>query len=145
MADNTFYTGINTKGNLASAISATGGPAHQEKQLPNAALSPYPDMTKIIVRREKSNMQDLLRDYAVLVDGKVVAHVSNGAETEFDVEPGKHTVQMKIDWCRSLALDVDVDSGKTVTLLCGPNVSILLGLLYITVWRNKYMWLRRYV
>lgn len=102
-------------------------------------------MTKIVVSREKSSLQDVFRDYTILLDGKEVARVANGAETEIDVEPGKHTVQMKIDWCRSLALDVDVDAGKTVTLLCGPNFSILLGFLYITVWRNKYMWLRRYV
>lgn len=90
-------------------------------------------------------MQDIIRDYTVLLDGREVARVANGAETEVSVEPGKYSVQMKIDWCRSLALDVHVDSGETVTLLCGPNFSILLGLLYITVWRNKYMWLRRYV
>lgn len=102
-------------------------------------------MTKIVVRREKSHLQDIIRDYTILLNGKEVARVSNGAEAEFDVEPGKHTVQMKIDWCRSLALDVNVDAEKTVTLLCGPNFSLLLGFLYITVWRNKYIWLRRYV
>jgi len=102
-------------------------------------------MTKIVVRREKSNLQDIIRDYTILLNGKEVARVANGAETEFSVEPGKHTVQLKIDWCKSLALDVHVETGKTETLLCGPNSSILLGLLYITVWRNKYMWLRRYV
>lgn len=98
-------------------------------------------MTKIIVRREKALFHDLLRDYAVLVDGREVARVSNGAEVAFDVAPGKHTIQMKIDWCGSAKLEINPAMGETVILTCGPNGSIVLGILYISIWKNKYIWL----
>jgi hypothetical protein len=98
-------------------------------------------MTKIIVRRTNAIWQDKARQYAVLLDGKEIAAVSNGSEVAFDTEPGKHTVQMKIDWCRSPEFEVDVQA-EAVILECGPNASPFLALFYITLWKNKYIWLR---
>ena len=99
-------------------------------------------MSKMIIKRVASNWQDKLRDYIVLVDGKKIANVSNGSEVEFEVEPGKHTVQLKIDWCYSPEFDVMVSANESVGFECGPNAKPYLVLLYITLWRNKYIWLR---
>lgn len=99
-------------------------------------------MTKIIVRREKAIWQDRGRQYIILLDGCEIGRVSNGAELEFDVEPGKHAVQMKIDWCHSRQFDIDVRLAETAILECGPNASPFLALLYITLWKNRYIWLR---
>jgi hypothetical protein len=99
-------------------------------------------MTKIIVRRTNAIWQDKARKYTVLLDGKEIAAVSNGSAVEFEAEPGKHTVQMKIDWCCSPMLEVDVQA-EPVVFECGPNASPFLVLLYITLWKNKYIWLRR--
>lgn len=99
-------------------------------------------MTKIIVRRTKAIWQDRARKYNVLLDGKEVTRVSNGSEVEFEVEPGKHTVQMQIDWCSSQKFEVDATAAEPLILECGPNASPFLAFLYVTVWKNKYIWLR---
>lgn len=99
-------------------------------------------MTKIIVRRKNAIWQDRARKYTVLLDGKEIATVSNGSQVEFDVEPGKHSVQMKIDWCNSPKFEVDVRAAEAVTLECGPNASPFSALFYITLWKNQYLWLR---
>lgn len=99
-------------------------------------------MTQIVICRERSNWQDLLRDYEIVLDGRRVSTVSNGAEASLAVAPGRHSVQMKIDWCTSPAFEVNVEAGATVLLECGPNISFWLGPLYLTVWRDRYMWLR---
>jgi hypothetical protein len=102
------------------------------------------EMTKIIVRRKNAIWQDRARKYTVLLNEKEIAGVSNGSEVEFDVEPGRHTVQMQIDWCHSRKFEIDVPIGKPVILECGPNASPLSALFYITVWKNKYIWLREW-
>ena len=99
-------------------------------------------MTKIIVRRKKAIWQDRARKYTVLLDGREIARVSNGSEVEFDVEPGKHTVQMQIDWCHSQKFELDVRLAEPVILECGPNASPFSAIFYITLWKNKYIWLR---
>jgi hypothetical protein len=99
-------------------------------------------MTKIIIRRKNAIWQDRARKYTVLLNGREIATVSNGSEVEFDVEPGKHTVQMKIDWCNSPEFEVDTRAGETVVLECGPNASPLSAFLYITLLKKQYLWLR---
>ncbi len=100
-------------------------------------------MTAFVVRRKYISWQDRLRSYRVLVDGKEVAEVANGSEIRVDTNPGKHVVQMKIDWCRSKELEVSIEAGETQVLECGPNATPLLALVYITVLRKEYLWLRR--
>jgi hypothetical protein len=99
-------------------------------------------MGNIVVRRERSGFNDLLRDYAVAVDGVVLAQIPNGGQCTLELSPGVHQVQMKIDWCTSPVLEVSVPAAGSVLLDCGPGGSPLLALLYISIWRKKYLWLR---
>lgn len=99
------------------------------------------EMTKVIVRRANAVWQDKVRKYTILLDGKEIATVSNGSEVAFDVEPGRHEVQMSIDWCTSRKLEIDV-AAEPLTLECGPNASPFSALLYISLWKNDYIWLR---
>jgi|SRR5471032_2028994 len=99
-------------------------------------------MAKIIVRRKKAIWQDRGRKYIVLLDGAEIARVSNGSEVAFDVVPGKHTVQLQIDWCYSQSFEVNVCLVEPVILECGPNAVPFLQIFYITLWKNKYIWLR---
>ncbi len=102
-------------------------------------------MSSITVCRNKSRWQDRARDYHVLVDGEMRASVANGESCTLPVTPGNHTVQMKIDWCYSPLETVAVDNSGAVVLECGANAHPLLALLYVSVWRNNYIWLRRSV
>lgn len=57
-----------------------------------------------------------LRQYKILVDGRVVGGIREGTEKTFEVAPGKHVVQAKIDWCKSPLLGVVVEPDATVNL-----------------------------
>ena len=100
-------------------------------------------MSTLILRRTKTAWQDIGRNYCVILDGQEAAQVANGEEIEIALSEGKHVVQMQIDWCQSQALEIDVAIGETQILECGPNAKPWLALLYVTVLRNKYLWLRR--
>lgn len=100
-------------------------------------------MTKIVVRRASALWQDRARDYFIVLNGKEVSTLSHGAAVELEVSPGRHTVGVSIDWCSSPECKVDIKLGETIILECGPNSSLLLGILYVSVWRKKYIWLRR--
>jgi hypothetical protein len=99
-------------------------------------------MAHLVIRRDKVAWQDRGRSYRVIVDGKELAQIANGAEMQIPVKPGKRLVQLKFDWCQSEVLEVNVETGKTLILECGPNSTPLLALVYITLFRKKYLWLR---
>jgi hypothetical protein len=99
-------------------------------------------LTTLVIRRVQARWQDLLRDYAIVVDGVQLASVANGAEARLTLKPGRHTVQIKIDWCSSPLLTVDLEAGASQMLECGPHGSLILGMLYLTLWRSQYIWLR---
>jgi len=99
-------------------------------------------MASFVIRRREVAWQDRGRSYRVIVDGKELAQIANGAEMQIPVKPGKHLVQLKIDWCQSEALEVNVETDQPLVLECGPNSTPLLVLIYITLFRNKYLWLR---
>jgi hypothetical protein len=100
-------------------------------------------VTELIVRRQKALWQDRMRSYRVYVDGVEVAQVANGAEVQTAITPGEHVVQLKIDWCRSKSLNVNVRPGESLTLECGPNSTPLLALVFITLLHGQYLWLRQ--
>lgn len=101
-------------------------------------------MAEIVVRRQRAFWQDVLRNYTVTVDGQDAGRISNGAELRIPVSPGTHTVQMKIDWCRSKPLAVNVETNRETVLECGPNADPLFtSLIYLTFLSSDYLWLRR--
>ena len=100
------------------------------------------NMTKIIIQRDK-DWRDKLRAYNVYVDGKAVGNLRQDSKLEFDLTPGNHNIQLKIDWCKSNVLSITATDGQIAMLECGNNVKKpLMALLYISIWRGKYLWLR---
>ncbi|BDX06902.1 hypothetical protein [Planctobacterium marinum] len=101
-------------------------------------------MAKIQIVRD-SGFADRSRDYEVICDGELLGKIANGDTGEFEVSPGKHEIYLSIDWCRSNSVSIDVAEGHPNTMLkCGSNLGglkLLLAALYITVWRNDYIWL----
>ena len=99
-------------------------------------------MNSIKIRRA-TGWQDKLRAYKVLLDGVVVAEITQGCHADIPATAGAHTVQLKIDWCSSPLLHVEVGSEEDLTLECGPNAKPLLSLLYVTFLCRRYIWLRQ--
>lgn len=96
-------------------------------------------MAELIVRRRAAWWQDRMRDYLILVDGSEAGRIGNGAEVRVQVQPGRHRVQLKIDWCASPALDVDVPDGAAQTLDCGPNATPLTAVFYVALRPGHYL------
>ena len=99
-------------------------------------------MAEIIIKRD-GGYTDAARDYNIHVDGEKVATISRDSEKKITVQPGKHTIQLKIDWCCSAELEIAADHSKPVRLKCGANSNPLLALLYISIWRKKYLSLQQ--
>ena len=94
---------------------------------------------EIRVTREPSRWRDRLRSYKLVVDGSTVASLKEGDTGVVTVGPGAHRVWMKIDWCRSSILDVEMEEGGTASFTCRPNGSLWMILLYATVLRKRYL------
>jgi hypothetical protein len=96
-------------------------------------------LSVVVIHRAHHSRQDRARKYRVLVDGQQRAELGDDETVQIPVTPGPHVVRMKIDWRRSRDLPVDIRHGEIVRLECKPRSSPFLTLLYITIWRNKYI------
>ena len=93
------------------------------------------DGTFLTIHRP-AGWQNKLRAYDVVVDGQVVAKLRDGQSTDVPVAAGPHRVQLKIDWCTSPELTVDVRPGAPVALTCGKGTRTLLTL-WDTLFRSS--------
>lgn len=66
-------------------------------------------------------LADAWRAYNVVVDGQERGTIRNGGSLSLELDPGHHTVLLRIDWCSSRPLEIDLDSGERVRLVCRPN------------------------
>lgn len=101
------------------------------------------EISKINVKREKQ-YADSLRKYKVVLDGKEIDTISRGKEKEFQITPGKHKIQLKVDWCQSNEIEFKIKKNEILNFVCGSNLKglkLFLSLLYITFWRNKYLYI----
>jgi hypothetical protein len=99
-------------------------------------------MTAIVIRRPAALWQDRARNYRIIIDGNDAGTIANKGETRIALPPGRHTVRLKIDWCGSPEIVVDVGPGTEHVLECGPNSNIFLAVLHLTIWKGEYLWLR---
>jgi hypothetical protein len=97
----------------------------------------------IELTREADRYVDRTRAYRVLVDGERVGKIKAGETARYAVAAGMHRVQLRIDWCSSPTLEVDVPNGGHVALDCGPGAKFY-NLFWIIVARpGRYIALRR--
>ncbi|MBO9492043.1 hypothetical protein J7384_16905 [Endozoicomonas sp. G2_1] len=61
------------------------------------------------------------RKYKVYVDEVAVGEISSGEVKHFEMAPGKHTVSVAIDWCKSRPFEFEASDGNNTKLQCGAN------------------------
>lgn len=61
------------------------------------------------------------RKFSVFIDGRKVGSVKNGSVSRFEVSPGRHTLQVKVDFYRSKPCSVDLEPGQSLSLICGTQ------------------------
>jgi hypothetical protein len=88
---------------------------------------------------------DAARAYKVLLDGAVVNRIKQGATLRFEVPPGEHHLQLKIDWCSSRAVVFSVADNDNVTFHVKSNLrSRVFQTLYIVLFaRDEYILLEQ--
>jgi hypothetical protein len=96
----------------------------------------------------KRHMQyvNILRRYIIVLDGKEIGEIHNGPVVELLMDPGSHSIRMRLDWCSSKPLEFDIESGQTLNLVTGCSINgikSMLAFLYVTVYRNRYLYVRR--
>lgn len=75
-------------------------------------------MASIIINRT-SEYLNRLRNCDVYIDGKKVDTISNGETKEFNISAGQHSILIKIDWCSSQILLVDINDNETKSFKVG--------------------------
>jgi hypothetical protein len=97
-----------------------------------------------LIRR--SAVADKLQVYTILIDSGEVGQIKDGQSISIPVSPGQHVVQLRMDWCRSKPVEFSATEGESIPFECGSSLGgwrIVLAVLYITLLRNHYMWIRR--
>lgn len=97
---------------------------------------------ELTVARDTVPSPDRLRAYRLMVDGVAVAKVKRGETATVTLSPGRHRIRMKIDWCGSRTLELDVSDSDRLAVRCRPGLTGLKALavpLYLTFLRNRYI------
>lgn len=107
---------------LVVAIAGIWGRISYRNQLVRIATSrqtnlPARPQTSIYIERDGGRLW--LRPLNIYIDGKKVGEVSPEEVKYFDVAPGEHAVEMRLDWLRSLSVVADVTRGQSCHLQCG--------------------------
>ncbi len=78
----------------------------------------------IISIKRPFNLSWALRVYNVFIDDVKVGKVKNSHEEHFEVQPGKHSIYVKIDFYKSRPVEIDLQPEEAVTIVCGIKEGI---------------------
>jgi hypothetical protein len=76
------------------------------------------------------------------VDECSIGEISDGETATLNIEPGQHTLRLKIDWTGSQKVPFDVGDGQSVDFRCRPRVKAglaLVGLLESVIHRDQWI------
>ncbi|MCF6132196.1 hypothetical protein [Flavobacterium wongokense] len=94
-------------------------------------------MPKIIIKRT-SEFANKFRSIGLYINNKKIGSIQDGKSLEFDIEPGSHLIEAKIDWCSSNVIHVDIKDNETQRfLLSGRNP--FTSLYYVMADVNNYL------
>ena len=93
----------------------------------------------VLVMRRLPGKQDREYPYRVIVDGRQRAQLVDDSTVQIGLTPGEHRVGLNVKWCGSREVVFTIQPGEIVRMECRPNVRPLLALLYITLWRKRYI------
>ena len=69
---------------------------------------------------------DILRSYAIILDGKKVGAIRHGKTCSLNCSTGQHSLQLKIDWCRSPEVFFEIlQDNDSLEFECQSNVNPL--------------------
>lgn len=97
----------------ASALIATKKPTQEAVEGKQQA---------VINLRRPSQYWYKFRKFGVIINDKKMGTISDGGKERFEVQPGKHSIYVNVDWVfKSEKLVLDLHPGETVNLICGGS------------------------
>lgn len=94
---------------------------------------------RITIRRESGYSVDRLRPYRIFIDDKRVLNINEGECKQLAVSPGAHSVSLRVDWCRSHTLQLNMEDGQSMELWCWPKALIYTWPFFLTLGWNRYI------
>ena len=76
---------------------------------------------------------DKYRSYKIMLDGTCLGEIGADQEVTFSVPAGSHSLSLKIDWCGSNSIAVNIQPGSIHTYAAASNIDgarVLLGFWY---------------
>lgn len=99
-------------------------------------------MLKIMRSDEHVNR---IRDIRIYLNGNLLYKIGNAETVNLEIDPGRHILQAKIDWCSSnkIAFAIPADGNKLFILSSfaknKPSWTFSTLLYFITFGANKYL------
>ena len=78
-------------------------------------------MPNLTIHR-KSHYVNYFRKVRLYLDGKFLYAIADGETNKFDVPPGEHALEAKIDWVSSNKISFDVKEGEQIKIELGSSV-----------------------
>lgn len=98
-------------------------------------------MPLVKIHREKQ-YADNLRAYEIFVNGAKAGEIRAGSSVSLPLENGASRIFLKIDWCRSNEIELNLRDAETADLYCGNKAGVILGIYYIVFAPDRYLWLK---
>jgi len=96
--------------------------------------------------KRDSAYADRIRNYTVILDGNTIGEIADGESKSFDLEPGPHTLRLKIDWARSNDIAFQSDTNESIHFRCISSIAkekVWLAIFYALLLPHKYILLER--
>lgn len=90
-----------------------------------------------------------MRNFKVMIDGFQAGKIEDGEKLRIEVTPGEHEIYLKIDWCRSNRLYINMNENEHVVFDCGCPISgwdlfnPFIMPYYIFFNKNKYLYINK--
>lgn len=79
-------------------------------------------MYKITIARTSQRVNSM-REYDIYLDGQKINAISNGETKTIEVSNGNHEIYLKVDWCKSKKLNINLAEGQELKLKCGSKIT----------------------
>jgi hypothetical protein len=87
----------------------------------DAPLTPQAKPALIRINRT-SQFTALFTPIAVYIDDRKVGALGNHEQGQYEVEPGAHTLYLKLDNFKSKPIPLRLHAGDTIQLVCSPRI-----------------------
>jgi hypothetical protein len=96
-------------------------------------------MAVVEVQRVSGGYTEHLNPFEVVIDDEVVGLLGAGEAGAFEVAAGVHKLFVRIYWCRSESVNIELAEGAHVAFRCAARANLLTDGFWATFGRNRYL------